>query len=417
MKKRLMQLGLLLTTFVMVLSCFTMTFTSTARADQTKLEAKAAITIDAQTGQILYQQNANQKLAVASCTKILTLAVIEQDIADGKLSWNQKIKINRKVAKTSTDWHFSNVELKAGHRYTVRSLCESMMIVSADGSAEALALASAGSTAAFNKKMQAVAKKAGVHDAKIYNMIGLSNGELGSNGIKGVSKKAENAFSAKDMALISRYLVTKYPDAMNITKATNVEFKVDDKQSYNMLNINGMLPNNGNAPKNGTMDGLKTGSTDKAGNCFVGTGIFNNRRLITVVLGTDIHDYSKQFKETNKMLEAVQGAYQPVTLKQPSDLKKLTNQVRVAHGKRKAVKIGFKQPLALWLPKGLKIKQVGGQLILSKGKRTIGQHKLRAPLKKGETVGQIKVTPIKGQPSLQLPVVSQQNIAKKSLMN
>lgn len=417
MKKRLTQLGGLFLTLVIVLSCLTAAFTTTVKADQTKLEAKAAITIDAQTGQILFQQNANQKLAVASCTKILTLAVIEQDIADGKLSWNQKIKISRKVAKTSTDWHFSNVELKAGHRYTVRSLCESMMIVSADGSAEALALASAGSTAAFNKKMQTVAHKAGVHDAKIYNMIGLSNGELGSNGIKGVSKKAENAFSAKDMALISRYLVNKYPDALNITKATNVEFKVDSKQSYNMQNINGMLPNNGNAPKNGTMDGLKTGSTDKAGNCFVGTGIFNNRRLITVVLGTDIHDYSKQFKETNKMLEAVQGAYQPVALKQPSDLQQITNRVRVAHGKQKSVKVGLKQATALWVPKGTSIKQVRGKLTLTKGKRTIGQHKLRAPLKKGETAGQIKVTPIKRQPSLNLPVMSQQSVAKKSLMH
>ncbi len=57
-----------------------------------------------------------------------------------------------------------------------------MMIVSADGSAEALALASAGSTAAFNQKMQAVAKEAGVTDAKIYNMIGLANGDLGGCG-------------------------------------------------------------------------------------------------------------------------------------------------------------------------------------------------------------------------------------------
>lgn len=417
MKQRLKQLVKFGLAILLVVSCLTEALTATVKADQTKLAAKAAIAMDAQTGQILYQQNANQKLAVASCTKILTLAVIEQDVAQGKLSWNQKIKISKKVAKTSTDWHFSNVELKAGHSYTVKSLCESMMIVSADGSAEALALASAGSTAAFNKKMQAVANKAGVHDAKIYNMIGLSNGELGTNGIKGVSKKAENAFSAKDMALISRYLVNKYPDAINITKATNVEFKVDDKQSYNMLNINGMLPNNGNAPKNGTMDGLKTGSTDKAGNCFVGTGIFNNRRLITVVLGTDIHDYSKQFKETNKMLEAVQGAYQPVAISQPSNFKGITNRVRVAHGKRPSVKIGLKQAVALWLPKNGSAKSLPGELTLSKGKRTIGHHKLRAPLKKGETVGTIKVTPIKGLPSVNLPIVSQQNVTRKSLIN
>ncbi len=398
-----------------VLMCTSGFWTATAKADDNNLEAKAAITMDAQTGQILYQKNANQLRAVASCTKILTLAVIEQDVASGKLKWNQKIKISKQVAKTSTDWRFSNVELKAGHSYTVRALCESMMIVSADGSAEALALADAGSTAAFNKKIQAVAKKAGVTDAKIYNMIGLSNGELGSNGIKGVKKSAENAFSAKDMALIARYLVNKYPDALSITKENNVDFKIDDKTTYKMKNINAMLPNNGAAPKNGIMDGLKTGSTDKAGNCFVGTGVFNGRRLITVVLGTDSKDFSKQFQVTNKMLEMVQNAYQPVTISKINDLKGIASKIKVAHSKKSAVKVQLKQTTALWLPKNTTAKSITSQLVLSKKLRTIGRHKLRAPIKKGQTVGAIKVTPIKGLPSIKLPIISQQTVKKTAV--
>lgn len=381
------------------------------------MTAKAAITMDAQTGQILYQKNANQLRAVASCTKILTLAVIEQDVAKGKLKWNQKVKINSHVAKTSTNWHFSNVELKKGHRYTVRSLAESMMIVSADGSAEALAIADAGSTQAFNKKMQAVAHKAGVHDAKIYNMIGLSNGELGAYGVKGVSKKAENGFSAKDMALIARYLVNKYPDALNITKTSTTDFKVDSKQSYNMHNINNMLPGAALAPKNGTMDGLKTGSTDKAGNCFVGTGTFNNRRLITVVLGTNKHDFSQQFKDTNSMLNVVLGAYQPVSVNKLSALKGRSNRIKVAHSKKSSIKAGLQSGTALWLPKNTKVKSLSNQLVLKKGQRTIGRHKLRAPVKKGSTVGHVKLTPIKKLPSVQLPVIAQQSAKKSSGLN
>lgn len=373
--------------------------------------------MDAQTGQILYQKNINQPSAVASCTKILTLAVIEQDVANGHLKWNQKIKIDAHMAKMSTDWHFSNVQLLKGHSYTVRDLANSMMIVSADGSAEALAIADAGSTKAFNKKMQAVAHKAGVHDAKIYNMIGLSNGELGSYGIKGVSKKAENSFTAKDMALIARYLVNKYPDALNITKQTQANFQVSKKQSYNMHNINAMLPNNGLAPKNGTMDGLKTGSTDKAGNCFVGTGVFNNRRLITVVLGTDMHDFSKQFKATNNMLNAVQAAYQPVAVNKLSNLKGMSNTVQVAHGKQKHVKIGLQKGTAIWLPKNGKVNQLKSQLVLKKSQRTIGRHKLRAPVKKGATVGYIKVTPVKSLSSVKVPVVAKQSVKKSSVLN
>ena len=86
-------------------------------------------------------------------------------------------------------WHFFQCPTKCGESYTIRQLTESMMIVSADGSAEALALADAGSTAAFNKKMQEVAKKAGVTDAKIYNMIGLANGDLGKIALKGSKRR------------------------------------------------------------------------------------------------------------------------------------------------------------------------------------------------------------------------------------
>lgn len=415
--KRLRKLGHLTLALLAMAVSFASALTMPAHAADNNIAAQAAITMDAQTGQILYQKNANQLRAVASCTKILTLAVIEQDVANGKLKWDQKIKINKRVAKTSTDWHFSNVELKRGHSYTVRALCESMMIVSADGSAEALALADAGSTQAFNKKMQAVARKAGVTDAKIYNMIGLSNGELGAGGLKGVSKKAENAFSAKDMALIARYLVNKYPDALNITKENDVEFKVTDQQSYKMKNINAMLPNNGAAPKNGTMDGLKTGSTDKAGNCFVGTGIFNNRRLITVVLGTDIKDFSKQFEATNKMLEMVQGAYQPVSLNRINSLRGISSKVPVAHGKRSQVTVGLKHPVALWLPKNTNLQAIRGSLILAKGRRTIGGHKLRAPVKRRATVGQVKLTPIQGLPSVKIPVIAQQTVHKRTIFH
>lgn len=394
--------------------CFSGLTLTRVHADDNDVNAKAAITMDAQTGQILYQKNANQLLPVASCTKILTLAVIEQDIAKGKLSWNQKIKIDKHVAKVAHDWHFSNVELIEGHSYTVKSLVDSMMIVSADGSAEALAIADAGSTQAFNKKMQAVAHKAGVHDAKIYNMIGLSNGELGSYGVKGVGKKTENGFSAKDMALISRYLVNKYPDSLNVTKQLTADFKISDKQNVKMHNINGMLPNNGEAPKHGTMDGLKTGSTDKAGNCFVGTGIFDNRRLITVVLNVP-GDFSQQFKETNKMIDIVQGAYQPINVPSLTRMRGGTKTMRVAKSKVNHVNVKFANGVTIWAPQNTNLTTINGKLTVQKDKQTISKKKIKAPIKKGEVVANYMFTPIKGQPSVKLPVIATQNVKRNSM--
>ncbi len=270
------------------------------------VNAKAAVTIDAKSGKVLYGQNADQKLPIASVIKILTLAVIEQDVKNSQLSWNQQVKITKPVAKIANDWHFSNVELDAGHRYRLRDLANSMMVVSADGSAAALALADAGSTAKFNKKMQSVARKAGVRDAKIYNMIGLDNGSLGKLKLRGVRNSAENQLSALDVAKIARYLIREYPDSLNIMKGNHVNFKANDHQQYDMVNINMMLSGNSLAPKGWDVDGLKTGTTDKAGNCFAGTEKDGHHRYITVVLNVP-GDYNAQFMETISMLEKVTG--------------------------------------------------------------------------------------------------------------
>ena len=385
-----------------------------AQAASKPIKAKAAVMIDQKTGQVLYAQNAQQLLPVASVTKILTLLVIEDDIAHHRLSWDQKIKIDHQVAKLSNDWHFSNVELDEGQSYTVKALVESMMIVSADGSAEALALASAGSTKAFNHKMQVMAKKAGVTDAKIYNMIGLSNGELGKYGIKGVDKNAENLFTATDMAKISAYLLNHYPDVTNITKQKFVNFKIAEGREYQMVNINAMLPQNGVAAKNGEMDGLKTGLTDKAGNCFVGSGTFSGRRVITVVLHAN-GEFNNQFTETQKMIDIVQKRSQPVAVNSINQLSKFVKHVKVAHGKdHHQVKVKIK-PTVVWVPKTMvNQKHWPAKITLRQDIDSIAHRKVRAPIKKGERLGTVDLQ-LKGMPTMKLPIYATQSVAKQGL--
>lgn len=350
---------------------------------QTKeVTAKAAVMIDAQTGQILYQKNARALLPVASLTKILTLDVIMDDIKAGKLKWDQKITASKPVAKMADDWRFSNVPLEAGQQYTVKSLIESMMIVSADGSTEALAIADAGSTAAFNKKMQKVAHEAGVTDAKIYNMIGLSNGELGEMKLKGVDKDVENQFSAHDMALISRHLITKYPEVLDITKQPLVKFSVNPSNEYMMENINYMLKKMPYAPKNGEMDGLKTGKTDAAGYCFVGTGMFANRRVITVVLNVP-GEYKDQFIITQNMINKVMDKQQPVTFK---DTKTLPKKYQATTIKGKKVKLQAKET-TVWLPKNTDINNIKAKVDWDKKSN-----------KKASSVGHLVLFPEKSQP-------------------
>jgi D-alanyl-D-alanine carboxypeptidase (penicillin-binding protein 5/6) len=308
------------------------------------VDAKAAIAMDAKTGQILYQKNAQKRYPVASTIKILTLAVIEKDIQAHKLSWDQKVTISHPVAVMANDWRFSNVPLNEGESYTIKSLVDSMMLVSADGSAEALALADAGSVAKFNAKMQQVAKEAGVTDAKIYNMIGLSNGDLGTLLLKNVSKNAENQISAVDLAKIASWLLNHYPDVVNITKTAQEDFPVSDSQTYHMQNINLMIKGAALDRADGEIDGLKTGTTDSAGNCFVSTGTFNNRRLVTVVLNVP-GDFNNQFQQTNNLYNRVLGHFAPQTIKKGALIK-------VGQKKARAAKT-----TTLWLPKDTKLEK------------------------------------------------------------
>ena len=375
-----------------------------------QMDARAAYAIDAESGQVLYQKNATKRYPIASVIKILTLGVILQDIRNHHLKWDQKIKITPAVAKMADDWHFSNVPLMNGEEYTVRQLVDSMMLVSADGSTEALALADAGSTAAFNKKMVAFAKKAGATDIKIYNMIGLPNGDLGKHKLKDVDKDAENLLSAKDVALISKYLVENYPETLDITKQKFANFDVTKDQQYLMTNVNALLPQNGFAPKDGEIDGLKTGNTDRAGKCIVSTGTFAGRRIILVALHTkgEWNDQSKMQQDFyNKLIDE----YQPVEIKKVSDLSAKLTSVKVKNGKNKnKANIKLTKKTTVWLPKNMKLQATKPTL------RVQGddQKQLTAPLKKNQQVGSIELH-IPGLPDFNMPVSTSQSIAKKSM--
>lgn len=344
-----------------------------------RVDAKAAYMIDAGTGQVLYQQNANNKYPIASLTKILTLAVIMKDIHNQKLNWDQKIKVNKDVADMANNWQYSNVQLNEGESYTVKSLVESMMIVSADGSTEALALADAGSVQAFNEKMKEVAREAGVTDAEIYNMIGLPNSDLGKLKLKNVDDNQENKFSAKGIALISKYLVNNYPEVIDITKQKNVDFKISADQTYNMENINYMLEGSYAAPKNGIIDGLKTGFTDEAGYCFVGTGKFNGQRVITVILNAS--DYNKQFSETNKMIESVMNNDKVVNTK---DIKSIIQALK--NDKKMSLKVNDTN---IWVAKNTDPKQIKAELTLDKN---LSNAKIKSKNSKNENIGTIKIS-------------------------
>lgn len=265
-----------------------------------EINAKAALAIDAQTGQILYSQNIDQKLPIASITKLLTVMVIQDEIDQHKLSWNSKIKITAKVAEIAEDSEYSNVDLTEGQSYTVEDLVKSALVKSADGATLALASALGDSTAQFNQKMQQKARQIGVKDAQIVNSVGLTNSQLKSSALSNVGDNVENKMTAKDVGLIAAYLVNHYPKLLKMAGLTSF-----NHNGETVTTINKMLTDDQYQTSGVTIDGLKTGTSDAAGACLVSSATFQGRHIITVVLHANGDSDDARFTQTQKIYKLI----------------------------------------------------------------------------------------------------------------
>ena len=115
------------------------------------MKQDAAILVEANSGKILYQKNADELLAIASMTKMMSEYLVHEAVDKGKLKWDQKVKISEYAYKISQDRSLSNVPLENGGSYTVKELYEAMAIYSANGATIALAEADCWKRSQFRK--------------------------------------------------------------------------------------------------------------------------------------------------------------------------------------------------------------------------------------------------------------------------
>lgn len=348
---------------------------ATYDADQLNLDVKSAIAIDSQTGQILYTKNQNKVLPIASMTKLITVYLTLNAIKNKKISWNTTVEPTDSIVKVANNSEYSNVPLKKGHKYTIKQLYQATLIESANGAAMCLAQAVSGNQINFIKLMREQLKKWGITDAKIYTACGLPNGNVGDDAYPGVDKDAENVMSAKSMAIIGQKLLQDYPEVLDTTKIANLDFK-DGDTTTKMTNFNWMLKGLSQYDKNLDVDGLKTGTTDAAGACFIGTMQRKGARIITVVMGAQHKDGTdpSRFVQTSKLMHYIFAKYTPITLKKGESIKGATSTV-VQDGEAKSVPIGLKNQVTIWDP-------VDGKNVTA----TLKYQEVMAPVDKGEEV-------------------------------
>ena len=161
------RLGVVILALVLVIGCLPLS----ASAAPAEVAAKSALLMDAATGTILYEQNAHEKLAPASVTKVMTMLLIMEAIDGGRIGWDDMVTASEAAAAKGG----SQIYLKVGETMSVTDMLKSIAVSSANDCACAMAEHIAGSEAAFVDLMNARAAELGMNDTHFVNCTGLDD--------------------------------------------------------------------------------------------------------------------------------------------------------------------------------------------------------------------------------------------------
>ncbi|WP_125566783.1 D-alanyl-D-alanine carboxypeptidase family protein [Companilactobacillus insicii] len=315
--KTLIQKILLLMSVVILLPIFSPK--TIQAAEEPELNASAAMAFDVKSGQIIYSKDPEKKVAIGSITKIVTLYLVTKAINEGDLKWTDTLTPTSEQAEMTQKDELTNVRLDADKSYTVRQLYDAAWIVSSNSAAMILAQRVAGSQKAFVRLMRKTVKNWGINDSELNNVSGLNNDDLYEGMYLG-NKGDENKLSANDIAIIVKHILDEYPSVLETTSKAKLDFPVDSEtKTYNSLNL--LLKGQRDYQEGYEFDGLKTGTTEQAGESFVGTLPIDNTRIVTIVMNVsgEENDNDKRFRSTQNLAHYVKENYTYQKIMTPGD--------------------------------------------------------------------------------------------------
>ncbi len=251
--------------------------------------ADSAILLERDTGKLLFDKNAHEKLPPASMTKIMTLLLIMEQLEKGSLKLDETVRVSERAASMGG----SQIFLEAGEEMTVNDLLKGIAIASGNDASVAMAERVAGSEEEFVSLMNKKVKELKLKDTKFQNTTGLP---------------ADDHYStAYDMAIIAKELL-KYESITNYTSVYEDYLRKGQENEFWLVNTNKLVrfyPG---------VDGLKTGFTNEAKYCLTATAEKDGMRVIAVVMGakttkernasvSEMLDYAFNKFQTNKLFE------------------------------------------------------------------------------------------------------------------
>lgn len=350
-----------------------------ADAPPLTVNAKSAVIMEASTGKILFEQNAEESLPPASVTKIMTLLLIYDSVASGKIKWEDKVTVSEHAASMGG----SQIFLEPNETQTVADMTKSIAIASANDAAVAMSEFIGGSEEGFVTLMNEKAKALGMNNTTFANACGLDNDN--------------HTMSAKDIAIMSRELMTKYPDVTKYTTTwqdTITHTTAKGTTEFGLTNTNKLIKWYNNAT------GLKTGSTSKALYCLSGSAERDGMSLIAVVMAAP--DPKVRFQEVMKMLDYGFANY---TIQQGEPVGKVMGQITVYKGMEDNVNAVIKSQVNALVTKG-DTSTLTPEVELIDG--------IKAPVEAGTKLGEIIYT-VNGEEVGRSDLIAEKTVAKATL--
>jgi len=341
------------------------------------IAVKSAILVEASTGKVLYQNNADVALPPASMTKMMTEYLVLEAVKNKKIKWDEPVPVSEYAFFIARMSDSAGVYLNMGESHTVKELYKAMAIASANDATVLLAEKVGGSEQAFVKMMNDKAKQLGMTNTYFATSSGLPAGELQQYKPANFDGR-DNVMSARDSAILARALIRDFPEALEFSKIPRYVFREGQANPIPKANYNWMLPGLPNEYPG--VDGLKTGYTAEAKYCFTGTAVRDGMRLISVVMGTESE--TKRFVETRKLLDYGFSNYKLT--------KKLEKGATVPGFEAAPVKQGVDLTVPAVTGNVVNVLSKVGEE--SKYKPVVTFNELTAPIKKDQPIGKIMMT-------------------------
>lgn len=350
-------------------------------AEQSAMEisAPSAVLMEASTGEVIYEKDKDTARAPASVTKVMTMLLIFDAIADGRIRLEDEVTVSEHAASMGG----SQVYLEAGEVQNVDTMLKCIAVASANDACVAMAEYIYGSEEEFVARMNERAKELGMENTHFVNCNGLdAEGHL---------------ISAQDIGLMSRELITKYPQVHDYSMIwmENITHRTAKGESeFGLSNTNKLVR------QYEYTTGLKTGSTGDAKFCVSATAEKNGIELIAVIMGAETS--KERFSDAIKLLNYGFGKCQLYTDNSTDGI----GSVPVENGVQETVKSERKEPFTWLDTEGANLNQIKRQVKLNK--------EIAAPLKKGDKIGSVEYS-LAGQLIGETDILASENVEKASL--